>query len=76
MNCPKNLRKIYSIGEVFAMIESVVCAFLTDKRVFVKKDYSKSGIISNVNLPRASPIIPYYMEGRSRKSQNHLFREE
>jgi hypothetical protein len=32
------------------------CAFLTDKRVFVKKDYSKSGIISNVNLPRASLI--------------------
>ena len=58
MNCPKSLRKIYSIDEVFAMIESVVCVFLTDNRVFVKKDYSKFEIISNANLPRASPISP------------------
>ncbi len=56
MNCPKSLRIIYSIDEVFAMIESVVCVFLTDNRVFVKKDYSKFEIISNANLPRASPI--------------------
>ncbi|MEE9402419.1 MAG: hypothetical protein V3V47_04380, partial [Desulfobacteria bacterium] len=56
MKCPKSLRKIFSIGELFVMIENVVCAFLSDKLVFVKKVYSKTGIISNVNLPRASPI--------------------
>jgi hypothetical protein len=60
MNCPKSVKKIDSIGEVFARIESVISAFLTDKRVFVNKDDSKSGIISNVNLPRASPITRHY----------------
>jgi hypothetical protein len=39
MKCPKSLRKVYWIGEVVAIIENFVSAFITDKGVIIIRDY-------------------------------------